>query len=258
MPNIPDELTKRPFTLAEARAAGLSRKVLAGKSWKRLGRGLYCLKRVPEDTLGLLIAWRKLLPAAMNFAGLTSAWLHRLDVDPLHPVEVAVPPLTPVRSRRNLVIRHLDLPPSDVTIAKGLPVTCPARTFRDLRPRLSRVEYLVLADAALKLGLGRFDELAEPAESPMETRLRWLLINSGLPRPEVQATLSFGRADLYYPQAKLVIEYDGANHRDRLVEDNRRQNLLQNADFKLLRFTGADMAQRPDTIVALVRDAVRQ
>ena len=128
--------------------------------------------------------------------------------------------------------------------------------MRLLRKRFSRVEFLVLADAALKLGLGRFDELAEPAESPMETRLRWLLINAGLPRPEVRFTLSFGRADLYYPQARLVIEYDGANHRDRLVEDNRRQNLLLDAGFNLFRFTAADLTQRPETIVALVRDAV--
>jgi len=115
------------------------------------------------------------------------------------------------------------------------------------------VEALVLADQALRLRLGRFDELAEPAESPMETRLRWLLIEAGLPRPEVQAKLSFGRADLYYPAARLVIEYDGVNHRDRLVEDNRRQNLLINAGYRVLRFTAAD---RPQAITAQVRQAL--
>jgi very-short-patch-repair endonuclease len=116
------------------------------------------------------------------------------------------------------------------------------------------VELLVLADEALRRRLGRFDELAEPAESPMETRLRWLLIDAGLPRPEVQAKLSFGRADLYYPDAGLVIEYDGANHRDRLVEDNRRQNLLINAGYRVLRFTSSD---RPQAITAQVRAALR-
>lgn len=121
------------------------------------------------------------------------------------------------------------------------------------------MEILVLADQALRLGLGRFDELAEPAESPMETRLRWTLIQSGLPRPQVQADLRdsdgrfLGRADLYYPQARLVIEYDGANHRDRLVEDNRRQNVLVTAGFRMLRFTAAD---RPDAITAQVRRAL--
>jgi very-short-patch-repair endonuclease len=246
----------RPFTLAEARAAGLSRKVLAGKSWKRLGRGLYSARKLREEPLGLLIAWRNLLPPDAVFIGATAAWLHGLDVDPVHPAEVAVLPGSTVRSRRNLVVRNLDLSTSEVTSAKGLRATTPARTLADLRKRLPRVEFLVLADAALKLGLGRFDEHAEPAESPMETRLRWLLITAGLPRPQAQIALSFGRADLYYPDARLVVEYDGANHRDRLVEDNRRQNLLQNAGYRVLRFTAADLAQRPDTIVGQVRDAL--
>ena len=94
----------------------------------------------------------------------------------------------------------------------------------------------------------------------METRLRWLLIQAGLPRPEVQTKLHdsrgrfIGRADLYYPHARLVIEYDGANHRDRLMEDNRRQNLMINAGFKLLRFTAPDIHQRPEVVKAQVAE----
>src|SRR4030088_559264 len=95
----------------------------------------------------------------------------------------------------------------------------------------------------------------------METRLRWLLIQRGLPRPEVQVDLGddknrFGRADLYYPAARLIVEYDGANHRDRLVEDNRRQNRLLNAGFGLLRFTAGDIRDQPDLVEALVRGAL--
>jgi hypothetical protein len=122
---------------------------------------------------------------------------------------------------------------------------------------------LVLADAARRLHLGLFDDLAEPAESPMETRLRWLLLEAGLPRPEVQADLHdadgqfVGRADLLYRVARLVIEYDGTNHRDRLVEDNRRQNTLINAGFRILRYTAADVHRRPEAIVMQVRRALR-
>jgi very-short-patch-repair endonuclease len=64
------------------------------------------------------------------------------------------------------------------------------------------------------------------------------------------------RVDLYYPQARLAIEYDGGNHRDRLVEDNRRQNALVNAGYRLLRFTAADIHGRPDVVVAQVRAAL--
>ncbi|GAC1668420.1 MAG: hypothetical protein PVS2B1_26120 [Candidatus Dormibacteraceae bacterium] len=65
-----------------------------------------------------------------------------------------------------------------------------------------------------------------------------------------------GRADLYYPQSGLVLEYDGVNHRNRLVDDNRRQNLLVNAGYRLLRFTAADINNRPDIVVAQVRAAL--
>lgn len=66
----------------------------------------------------------------------------------------------------------------------------------------------------------------------METRLRMELIKARLPRPCVQEELrdaegSFvGRADLHYADRRLAIEYDGDNHRDRLVSDVRRQMLL--------------------------------
>ena len=104
--------------------------------------------------------------------------------------------------------------------------------------------------------------LAAPAESPMETRLRWLLIDPGLSRPEVQKDLRdgdgrfVGRADLYYPAARLVIEYDGGNHRDRLVDDDRRQNALVEAGYRLLRYTAPDLYQRPELIVTQVRKAL--
>jgi very-short-patch-repair endonuclease len=53
-----------------------------------------------------------------------------------------------------------------------------------------------------------------------------------------------------------VIEYDGVNHRDRLVEDNRRQNLLISAGFHLLRFTAGDIYDRPQTVAKQVRNAL--
>jgi len=89
-----------------------------------------------------------------------------------------------------------------------------------------------------------------------------LLIQAGLPCPEVQTNLRdrwrrfLGRADLYYADARLILEYDGANHRDRLADDNRRQNLLINAGYRILRFTATDIHQRPDVVVAQVRDAL--
>lgn len=120
---------------------------------------------------------------------------------------------------------------------------------------------LRLMDKAAVIPLSPIGPFAEPAESPMETRLRWLLLKAGLPRPHVQTNLPddqsqfVGRSDLYYPGARLVIEYDGGNHRDRLVEDNRRQNMLVSAGYTVLRFTASDIYNQPDAIVAQVSAA---
>ena len=111
--------------------------------------------------------------------------------------------------------------------------------------------------------LRRAIDFAEPAaESPMETRLRMLLVLEGLPRPQVQISLHdakghfIGRPDLYYPTQRLALEYDGSTHRETMTADHRRQNRLLNAGYRLLRFTAADVLSTPDSVVLLVRQAL--
>ena len=106
-------------------------------------------------------------------------------------------------------------------------------------------------------------EHAEPAaESPMESRLRMLLVLAGLPRPEAQVTVRdrllrvIGRPGLYYRDERLGLEYDGGTHRDTLAEDNRRQNRLLDAGVRLLRFTAGDIFNTPDHVIGLVRAAL--
>jgi hypothetical protein len=96
----------------------------------------------------------------------------------------------------------------------------------------------------------------------METRLRLLLVLAGLPRPEAQVSLYddaggfLGRPDLLYREPRLALEYDGGTHRNSLADDNRRQNRLLAAGFRLLRFTAGDVLGTPDAVVALVRSAL--
>ena len=283
-PRTPPELAKHPFTLDEALRAGISRSALRGKPWKRLGTGLYCARSWRHDAFQLLNGWGRLLPLGTTFAGATAGWLHGLDLDPLNPVEVAVPSDSGVKSRPGLTSRRCDLLQDETVIVRGLPATALLRTLLDLCTSRPLVEALVAVDAAVRLGLtdrvalwrytqaarGRpgsarlrdLARLAEPAESPMETRLRWLLLDAGLPRPQAQTELRdgsgrfLGRVDLLYPSARLIIEFDGGNHRDRLVSDDRRQNLLTNAGYRLLRFTTAELKGRPDVVVSQVRAAL--
>jgi very-short-patch-repair endonuclease len=172
----------------------------------------------------------------------------------------------------------------EVIRIKGLKATTLHRTLLDLCVEWAQVEALIAIDMSMRArltdrqklwrfadrmkgrpGAARLRELAvlaAPAESPMETRLRWLLIRERLPKPEAQVDLHdgggqfIGRADLYYPNPRLVIEFDGGNHRERLVSDNRRQNLLIRAGFRILRFTAADIFMHPDVVAAQVRGSL--
>jgi len=280
-PRIPTELTSRPFSLRDARAAGLTRSSLQGRAWRHLGTDLYCWAGVKEDPWLVLASWKSALPSDAVFTGATAAWTLGLDLDPIHPVEVVVPPSSGLRSRKGLSVRRGRVPPRETATIRNLRTTRLLWTLTDLCLRYPAVDALIALDMAIRAKLTNATELgrcptamsgrpgaarlrclaalAGPAESPMETRLRWTLLQAKLPQPEVQTSLHdgdgrfVGRADLYYPSARLVIEYDGGNHRDRLVDDDRRQNLLINAGFRLLRFTASDVHHRPEVVQAQVR-----
>jgi hypothetical protein len=88
--------------------------------------------------------------------------------------------------------------------------------------------------------------LAEPlTESPMETRLRLVIVDAGLPRPIAQHDILdergrfLARSDLAYPEALVPIEYEGDHHRERAAfqRDVTRLNALHAMGWLVLRFT---------------------
>jgi len=279
---VPTELRTAPFTLAEAIAAGVTRAQLRGAGYCRLGSGFYRWVGLKESSQVLLTAVARRLPSGAAFSGRTAAWLHGLDLAPCDPIEVTIPDPIGTRRRAGASVRRAALGAEEIVIRRGLPTTSPLRTVVDLGGRDPLTEGVVAADLFLRARLvsiaelsayvaehakakgiarlRRVVELAEPkSESPMETRLRMLIIFAGLPRPEVQVSIHdakgrfVGRPDLLYRTQCLAIEYDGGNHRDRLVDDNRRQNGLVGAGFRLLRFTAADVYGTPDLVAMQVR-----
>jgi very-short-patch-repair endonuclease len=184
-----------------------------------------------------------------------------------------------------IALRRSTTSAREIVMRRGQRATSPVRTLADLGRRLPVLEAVAALDMALHgrlveladlrswagahpgypglAHLRRAIELAEPAtESVMETRLRLLLVLARLPRPHAQITLydEFGdflaRPDFYYPHHRLALEYDGSTHRENLTGDNRRQNRLVDAGYRLLRFTAADVLSAPDSVVALVRRAL--
>jgi very-short-patch-repair endonuclease len=97
----------------------------------------------------------------------------------------------------------------------------------------------------------------------MESVLRWLIHEAGLPAPDLQYVVTrggrfVGRVDLAWPDAKLLVEFDGDVHRERrvFVEDVRRQNGLVLAGWTVLRFTSADVRGRPQWVIQAIRAAL--
>jgi len=161
------------------------------------------------------------------------------------------------------------------------------RTAVDLARLRSRLDAIAVLDAAIRSGratpgavLEELDRhaglrgvvqarqltpLADPrAESPMESRLRLILHDSGLPRPTPQLWVPDDsdylryRLDLGWEREQVGAEYDSEGHLDRqqLRHDRERHNWLAARGWQLRYFTDRDVFHRPADIAAIMRLAL--
>lgn len=286
--HLPPQLLDGPFTRAQAHAAGLTDDQLLGASWRQVFRGVW-VAAVHDDSRELrLAAARLLLPAHGVLCGLTAAWTHGVDVRRLddYDVHVSFAKGRRVRSRPGLSVCQETLDRRDIVEIDGVRVTIPLRTAFDCLRWLRGAERLVVADALAHEGLVTVDELrayfagkrrlrnlrvggrlvdhVEPkSESPMETRQRILLTEGGLPRPEAQWKVydqwgnHVARLDLAYVDAKVAVEYDGAEHWLQRREDDRRRAAARALGWDVLVFSADDVFRTPDRTVAAVAHALR-
>ena len=104
-------------------------------------------------------------------------------------------------------------------------------------------------------------------DSPMETRLRMLMVLAGLPEPvvnhiEYDAMGAWAkRFDLSYPDLLLIIEYDGRQH----AEDNRqwgrdivRREQLDTDGWRLIVVRSTGIYTEPATTLERIMDAMRE
>ena len=246
-----------------------------------LGQTADLLQRVRAVLLGA--------PAGALVSHQTAASLFGLQI-PLAPEEVrihlTVPPPTRVRHRPDRTIHVSAVPPAQIQQRAGVAVTSPGRTWLDLAAHVLPGALLAVTDQMLARRYPRsgFDRVlasasgvrgkrmaravlavANPlAGSPMESVLRWLIHEAGLPAPVLQHVVRdheggfLGQVDLAWPDRRVLVEFDGNVHRDRrvFVDDLRRQNGLVLAGWTVLRFTSADVLGRPDEVIAAIRAAL--
>ncbi len=166
---------------------------------------------------------------------------------------------------------------------RGVPVTSPSDTFLDLVPTLGLLDLVTLGDSLVTRRLTTPRRLVAGAstltkdrrkaeraaslvrvgvDSPMETRLRLLIVLAGLPEPEVNIEIhnEFGdivrRIDLGYRAAKLGLEYDGRQHAESTQQygsDVRRREDISALDWHEWTAVSNDIFKTPaDTLARIV------
>lgn len=280
-----------PATRAQARDAGVRDWQLRHADVERLSRDTYLPRALSGEVRSRLAAVLLTAPPGAMASHATAAAFWGVEI-PLQGrsdrrVDVIVPLTSRSESRRDRRVHRTPLPLEDVTRRGSMPVTTPARTWRDLAGVLQPPALLAVTDQLLDRWVSRAEleqqlasrptgrgsararavlPVADPrAESPMESVLRWLLHAAGLPVPILQhvvrdaAGRTLARADLAWPDRRVLVEFDGDVHRERdvFVNDLRRQNRLIAAGWTVLRFTSADVLGRPDEVVAEIRRALR-
>ena len=96
----------------------------------------------------------------------------------------------------------------------------------------------------------------------MESRLRMLLVLAGLPEPEVNYPFRSNgrvrrRSELAYPGVKLLIEYDGREHVERIERwenDLRRREEFDRDDWQMVVVTASGVFRTPEQTVTRVRE----
>jgi very-short-patch-repair endonuclease len=280
---------RRPTDRRRARADGITDWHLRHRDVERLSRDTYLPRAVSADLDQRVAAVLLGAPSTAVVSHLSAAALWDLEI-PLVPedprVHLTVPSTTRVRQRADRRVHFCDVPPASVMRRRGFLLTSPGRTWLDLAAVVPPAALLAVADQMLAREYPRswFDRYLDQAQgargvraarrvavladrrsgSPMESVLRWLLEDAGLPAPVLQHTVLdragrfVGTVDLAWPRARLLVEFDGNVHRERdvFVKDLRRQNGLVLAGWTVLRFSSADVRGRPETVLAAIRSAL--
>lgn len=277
------------FRGSSAVAAGVvTAKVLRGPRFLRVLPDTYvrCGAEPPDLRLRSLAAYRYVEGRGV-LSGHSAAVLLGADcAGPDAPAEVTVPG-GGQREHPGLRVHRGALQAAEILPCRGALVTSPVRTAYDLGRRPDLVEAVVGIDALANArrfdpadvlalarchpgrrgsrGLRRAVALADRrAGSPMETRLRLILVLAGLPAPEVQFPVLDDvrrRAvwlDLAYPEYRIGIEYEGADHGrpERVLLDAGRYTRLVDAGWRIYRFTKYQVYAEPDEIVAAIGRAL--
>ncbi len=273
------------YSLTTARRAGITRSQLRGGRYVRISHDLVVRLDDAIDDRERLAALATVLPPDAAYSHTTAAHLLGAHVDLPARAHVALTPRRVLPQRADLVVHARRLGPRDVTELDGLRVTSGAQTFLDLAAVLPPAELVAVGDALLRSGhlttadltarLARAERvrgvvrartctplLVRGAMSRPESLMRYWLVESHLPDPEVQLPVvdPWGRivahSDLGYQRWRLRMEYEGRQHAelDQFGRDVDRYSLMAAGGDLVLRFAARHLD--PRTVVDRVEQAL--
>ncbi len=246
---------------------------------ERIWQGIYS-RGEPDDWTrlrGLDLSAGKPVPVCLG----TAAALYGFDTENPKDLHVLNPAGSHLRHADGLVIHRRDGAP--MVVEQGRPATAPAWTAIEVARSLRRPRVLATLDAALRSGTCDRVELsravtrqagrrgivivremlpiADPrAESPMESEARLVMIDGGLPMPELQYEVIDGRGklrrlDFAWPQYMVAAEYDGLDWHsgpDAMLADRERSSALMDVGWTAISMVFEDVRYRPDDLVARI------
>jgi len=272
------------ITRRQLAALGLSRRViqrLVAQGWlHRIHRGVYAVGHPALSRRGRWLAATLALEGALSHRAAGELWA---IVPAGQIVEVTLLGVSGRAHREGLLVHHGRLAAREVTAHDGIPVTTVVRTLLDLAAVLdarglgrafeeAQVHHrLRPAELAAEVaardghrGSGRMRALLAGAvdpgqvESVLELRFLALCGAHGLPRPLSQVRFGASRVDFWFPEARVVVETDGARFHasaGKRSRDAEKDAALAALGITVRRLRWADVTERPAAVASALRAA---
>lgn len=288
---LPAALADSPFSVREALSRGVSPARLRARDLTRPMHGVR-LTSAAATLEGRAAALAVVLPVGSAFSHQTAGHLLGLpmprgcDARTLHIM---------VQTRLSQVCRHgvdshRGLETRALRTVNGTLVVAEAATWCDLAGPLAIDDLVVIGDHIARRSANGIEQLAGEAASrvrrryarkiraalanvrpasasPMETITRLVLVRGGIREPELNCDISddlggwIARGDFVWRPERLVLEYDGSQHR--LNEQQWRSDLirrrnLEDAGWRVEVVTADDVLRLPDAMVSRIGRLLRE
>jgi hypothetical protein len=260
----------------------------------RVARGCWLEPDHDDDLAARCGAALSVAAADTVISGWSAARLHGLWL-PSGPEQITMTTVSPgrvpsqmTRPRRSEVrASRKTVDPDDIEVFNGVPVTNLARTWRDLASQLPLPNLVAAGDSALRSGCTT-DELCNIVErtsrsrgstkarsaiplldarsrSRPESHMRVAITDPAIPRFAVNEAVAdrygewLAEPDLLLAEAKIALEYQGADHADpvRMRKDMTKAFQLRRDGWIVLLYGPAEVFKRPYQIRAEVFYHVR-